>query len=95
LHLLSALLSTLLSGLLPALLPGGLVLISVCHKYISPSISIRFIDNSCGVAGADHLAGSPPAATRSSAMTALVVKVNSSLARSKLTTPFFPVCAPI
>jgi hypothetical protein len=52
---LSALLPTLLSGLLPALLPSGLVLISVCHKYISPSISIRFIDNSYGVAGADLL----------------------------------------
>jgi hypothetical protein len=48
LHLLSALLSTLLSGLLPS----GLVLISlviyICHKNISPSISIRFIDCSCG-----------------------------------------------
>jgi len=52
LHLLSALLPTLLPGLLPALLPSGLVLISlviyICHKNISPSISIRFIDCSYG-----------------------------------------------
>jgi hypothetical protein len=38
----------LLSALLPALLLSGLVLISlviyICHKNISPSISIRFID---------------------------------------------------
>jgi hypothetical protein len=60
LHLLSA----LLSGLLPALLPSGLVLISVCHKNISPSISIRFIDNSCGAAGASPDRRPPPPAPR-------------------------------
>jgi hypothetical protein len=37
--LLSTLLPALLSALLPDLLPSGLVLISVCHKNIFPSIS--------------------------------------------------------
>jgi hypothetical protein len=57
LPLLSALLTTLLATLLSGLLPGALGLISlviyICHKYISPSISIRIIDDSCGGAGAN------------------------------------------
>jgi len=54
LSLLSTLLATLLSGLLPSRL--GLIspVIYICHKYVSPSISIIFIiDDMCDVAGAN------------------------------------------